>query len=318
MVRKAEEAVMAKEGKGEKANKALPWFVAEFGFSSMKWEYGGASGRVISLYMERAGQTLVGEEALRALTGASYIRTPEALVKYYPKFLAQAMKEAGVAEQVRVVVGLPAGYWEEQRAISGGAIDQLENSLRSDLVHDVVVLPQGLGGIQAYLDTPGALKSGLILGVDFGFNTVISTLFDLDNNYVVTSETMWDRGVSQMIKNYLEPKIVEHASGRGMNPVERARLIENGYIQTGFTNIDITPEIKMASHEYMNDTLGELLEIMKGNISAVTPIGAVVFFGGGANYLDKFDAADLPTVILDRPEHSNANGFKRLVESMEE
>ncbi len=124
-------------------------FVCDFGFSSAKWLYRGKQGRVISVYQDKAYRIpLVGEEALDNPGGVAYIRTPQHLVKYYPFFLEQCLDDAAVngTGKVRLGVGLPAQYFEEQQKLQDGAVTKLGASLISNRVAEVVVLPQGSVG----------------------------------------------------------------------------------------------------------------------------------------------------------------------------
>ena len=113
----------------------------------------GKRFRVRSAYRQAGESFVAGDEALRGI-GASYIRSTEDLVWKYPHFVQHCMDKAGVKEPVDVVVGLPYGFWDEQKKRPGqGMIASLSESLRS-LPHanKVVVLPQGLGGVRAYID----------------------------------------------------------------------------------------------------------------------------------------------------------------------
>ena len=237
-------------------------FVCDFGFSSAKWLYRGKQGRVISVYQDKADRIpLVGEEALDNPGGVAYIRTPQHLVKYYPFFLEQCLDDAAVngTGKVRLGVGLPAQYFEEQQKLQDGAVTKLGASLISNRVAEVVVLPQGLGGIRSYLVTDeGIKKEGLILGIDIGFNTIIYTLYDPKRSKVVFTDTLYKRGISQLAANYLMPKIADFTTGLSMTPVEIARLMEVGFLTVGTDKHDLLPEIKSASQEYMKNILDEI------------------------------------------------------------
>jgi hypothetical protein len=57
-----------------------------------------------------------------------------------------------VKGEVRVAVGLPAKYWQEQKNLGkNGKIEVLKNTLLSKRVKEVLVLPQGMGGIRCFL-----------------------------------------------------------------------------------------------------------------------------------------------------------------------
>ena len=288
-------------------------FVCDFGFSSAKWLYGDKKGRVISVYQDRVEKSpLVGEDALDNPGGVAYIRTPQHLVKYYPVFLDQCLNDAEVEGKVNVAVGLPAQFFEEQRKLDGGAISTLKKSLLSTRVADVVVLPQGIGGIRSYLVADeGRMKEGLVLGIDIGFNTIIYTLYDPKRYKVLFTDTLYKRGISQLAANYLMPRICDFTSGLSMTPVEIARLMEVGYLTVGTDKHDLMPEIKSATQDYLNNILVEIMEDVKANISVTRPLESILFYGGGATHLKgRVESGAVDVKVLDEPEYANARGFK--------
>ncbi len=291
-------------------------FVCDLGFSSAKWIFGNNRGRVISVYQERAnGQPLLGEDALDNPGGVAYIRTPQHLVKYYPMFLEKCLDEAMVEGEVKVGVGLPVQFYEEQQRSKGGAIDVLGETLLSERVKEVLILPQGIGGIRSFLISEGSKKNGLILGVDIGFNTIIYTLFDPQRSKVVFTDTLYKRGISQLAANYLMPKIADFTSGLSMTPVELSRLMEQGYLTVGTDRHDLMPEIAAASQEYINNILSEIMEDVKANLSITRPLETVVFFGGGATHLNgKIGSERVEVKVLPQPEYANARGFMSFLE----
>lgn len=291
-------------------------FVCDLGFSSAKWIFGNNRGRVISVYQERAnGQPLLGEDALDNPGGVAYIRTPQHLVKYYPLFLEKCLDEAMVEGEVKVGVGLPVQFYEEQQRSKGGAVDVLGETLLSERVKEVLILPQGIGGIRSFLISEGSKKNGLILGVDIGFNTIIYTLFDPQRSKVVFTDTLYKRGISQLAANYLMPKIADFTSGLSMTPVELSRLMEQGYLTVGTDRHDLMPEIAAASQEYINNILSEIMEDVKANLSITRPLETVVFFGGGATHLNgKIGSERVEVKVLPQPEYANARGFMSFLE----
>jgi hypothetical protein len=292
-------------------------FVCDLGFSSAKWISGGKKGRVLSVYQNRGGgeDPLIGEDALDNPGGVAYLRTPQHLVKHYRFFLEKCLDEAGVKGAVKVGVGLPVQFYEEQSKIKGGAIDALKTSLISERVKDVTVLPQGIGGIRSYMITDGKEKTGLVLGIDLGFNTLIYTLFDPKRSKVVFTDTLYKRGISQLASNYLMPKIADFTTGLSMTPVELSRLMEQGYITNGTDKIDLLPEIKSAAGEYMEAILAEIMEDVRANISITRPLETIIFFGGGSNHLKgKIGSDKIEVKILPEPEYANARGFRSFLE----
>lgn len=291
-------------------------FVCDFGFSSAKWIFGNRKGRVISVYQDRSdGETLIGEDALDNPGGVAYIRTPQHLVKYYPLFLEKCLDEAGVHDEVKVGVGLPVQFYEEQVRAKEGAIAVLGRTLLSKRVKDVLILPQGIGGIRSYLIDAGRNKAGLVLGIDIGFNTIIYTLYDPQRSKVVFTDTLYKRGISQLAANYLMPKIADFTSGLSMTPVELSRLMEQGYITVGTDRHDLIPEIRTASQEYINNILAEIMEDVKANISITRPLETIIFFGGGATHLKgKICSDTVDVIVLPQPEYANARGFLSFLE----
>ncbi len=291
-------------------------FVCDLGFSSAKWLYGKKKGRVVSVYQDMGnGAPLLGEDALDNPGGVAYIRTPQHLVKYYPFFLEKCLDEAKVKGPVKVGVGLPVQFYEEQQNKAGGAIEVLSKTLLSERVKEVTILPQGIGGIRSYLIGDGKDIKGLVLGVDIGFNTIIYTLFDPQRSKVVYTDTLYKRGISQLAANYLMPKIADFTSGLSMTPVEVSRLMELGYFTVGTDRHDLMPEIDAAAQEYMTNILAEIMEDVRANISITRPLETIVFFGGGATHLkDKIGSEKVVVKVLQEPEYANARGFMSFLE----
>lgn len=294
-------------------------FVCDLGFSSAKCLGDDIPRfRVLTVYQERGGQkTLIGTDALHSSGGVSYVRTPDQLVRYYPLFLEKCLDEAGIQNAVAVAVGLPAKFYEDQLSIVGGAIEQLASRLQElERVESVIVLPQGMGGIRDFIfSDQNKKKKGLLLGIDFGHNTIIYTLYDGEQGKAVYTDTLYKRGISQMVEHYLMPKIRQHISGFAMNPVEISKLLEQGFLPVGTDRIDLKPEITTAANEYMDHIIAEIMEDIKGNISALRPIDTIVFFGGGAVFLENRVQSDkIDVVVLSDPEYANARGFLSFLE----
>lgn len=290
-------------------------FVVDFGFSSAKWMSGKKKGRVISVYQDRGDrETLIGEDAIDNPGGVAYIRTPQHLVSYYSLFVKKCLAEAKIKGAVRLAVGLPAKYFDEQTG-KGGDVEKLKEVLTSGQVEEVVVMPQGIGGIKGYLSSPsGSGKAGLILGIDIGFNTIIYTLFDPKKGKLVFSDTLYKRGISQLVDNYLKPKIQDITTGVAMTPVEISHLMEQGFITVGTDKHDLLPEIEAASEKYVSAILKEIMEDIKANLGVTRPLETIVFFGGGATHLKGFGSQKIDVVIMSEPEYANARGFMSVME----
>lgn len=292
-------------------------FVCELGFSYAKWLFEEKKGKVLSVFMQNAGGVpLIGKQALDRPGGVSYILNSEEMVNCYPWFLEKCLDDAGVEkdEHVRVAVGLPVEYWEQQGEIEEGAIDKLSKSLLSNRVKEVVVMPQGLGGVRDFLSTLKKMPDGYILGVDIGFNTVIYTIYDPTSQEMIANHTMWKRGVNQMVDQFLMPLIKQKISGKNITPPEVAFMMERGYYTDGFDKVDLKKQIKEASNSYRDNILKEILALVKDSISITNPLAQVIFFGGGSTYLDDMSNYTVDVKVLPEPEFANARGFMRFLE----
>lgn len=289
------------------------FFVCDLGFSAAKCLYDGKRFRVKSAYRQTSDSFVAGDAAMRGV-GSSYIRSTEDLVCKYPDFVSHCMEKAGVDEPVNVVVGLPYGFWDEQRKRPGqGIIANLTASLRSlPLIDGVTVLPQGLGGIRSYVDShPDA--TGNILAIDCGFNTAIYCIFSMEEEEMIFGNTLYKRGVTQMVTEHLKPKIEHLTPGYSYTPVEICVLLEAGEIQNGLSVYDIKPEIASSTHEYMNRLLDEITFEIKAQLGPTARFETVLLFGGGAHYVGEGlrakGSTGVKVVVLEEPEYSNSVGF---------
>lgn len=179
--------------------------VFDLGFSSLKYKVGEKRGRIVSAYTRHGDDIVVGEEVLLR-TGSNYLKTPEDLVRHYASFVAHALQEAAVSpgSDMTLAVGLPFAYMQgemskgENNPSSG--IFQIKQSLFNIPGYrfaDVLVFGQGHGGIMGYLDQPNnQWGDGNIMGIDIGFNTVISTLYSRTHKKVLYNLT------EQMAQHY--------------------------------------------------------------------------------------------------------------------
>lgn len=293
-------------------------FVCDFGFSAAKWIYGGEKGKVPSAFRYGNDKLVVGEDAL-ILTGSSYVKTMEELIRFYPAFVNVCMETADVKEnEVRLAVGLPYSYWEEHNR-PGGVVPMLEKSLVGEVVRSVAVFPQGLGGIKSFFDTPeGASAKDAdknILAVDVGFNTVIFTLFSPTQKKIIFGQTLNKRGVYQMATELLLPKIRSLAPSASFTPIEVSCLIESGTIQYGFDQIDIKQEISDAASSYIKNILTDIAGELQGHFGSRPQVGSVIAFGGGAELMKNVASGDdkVNMVFLPDPVFANARGFAALM-----
>jgi len=132
--------------------------VCDLGFSAMKWLYDERKGRVISAFNYDGEEMVIGEKVLLS-AGSSYLKTMEELVRYYPVFVEHCQRMAAIRGDVMLAVGLPYSYWLEQKK-PGGAVSALARSLTHGAVKEVMIFPQGLGGIRDYLDSLSERPTG--------------------------------------------------------------------------------------------------------------------------------------------------------------
>lgn len=285
--------------------------VVDLGFSSAKYMYGGKKGRVPSAFRSQAGGYIFGEEAL-VKAGSSYLKTPEELIRYYPEFVSICMKRVGIeGDDVRLAVGLPYLFWAMENR-QGGAVEQLTRTLTRDNIKSVVVLPQGLGGVKAYLHAQATQPSGNILAVDIGFNTVIFTLFSVEQGRIIYGNTFNKRGIHQMANDHVLPRIAHLAPARTYTPLEISVLVERGQMQYGFETFDIRGEVHQAAQEYVRAVLDDIYGEIQAESGTYATAPNLLLFGGGAALLSGSLPGDAPFTILPEPEYANARGFNAL------
>jgi len=287
--------------------------VCDLGFSSAKWIYGKRKGRIISAFSYNGDNLLVGEDALMS-SGSSYLKTMEELIRYYPVFVEQCQKNAATEDDIILAVGLPYTFWQEQHK-PGGAVPGLSKSLTGGAIKDVVVFPQGLGGLRDYLDGLPERSSGNVLGIDIGFNTIIFTLFSPQRKQIIHGKTLNKRGVHQMATSFLLPRIKDLAPSGTFTPVEIAFLIEKGYLQYGFERHDVTREIQEAGVAYIEHIIRDIQGELQAHVGMHADFDRVLLFGGGAALLKNgLPAKNIEVVVLPEPEYANARGFLSLAE----
>lgn len=308
-------------------------FVVDLGFSSAKWLNKTNKGIVASCYRKikeddyssykyEEESYIVGERALLE-TGSQYIRTIEELLEMYPLFvgvcLAKSDPQYICDGKTTLAVGLPYELWkiEMEKVHKGKAnsVNRLANDLSSFKVNsrsyqfpEIHIFPQGLGGIKAYLARNEC--KGNILGIDIGFNTVIYTLYSCEEKEILTGKTFYKKGLHEMAVSKLLPILQKKGfSGKSFTPIELNHVIRTGCIQSGFDKIDISPEIREASEEY----IAGMLQLVIGDLKAhggVIAFDTIVFFGGGARMLGNRVKSDKVKIeILSEPEYANAVGF---------
>jgi len=295
----------------------LPIFVVDLGFSAAKYKLGSKLGRVTSALRPIGDTYLLGPKALRD-AGSSYLKTPEELVKYYPLFIDHVLAEAGVDAPVALSVGLPYGFWKHHAAKSAGqqsAITELQQVLKKGNVQSVQVFPQGLGGVVTYLNGLKEQPKGNVLAVDLGFNTIIVTLYSPEEGETIWDATYYKKGVHDMVTHFLWPKIGHHLPGKDLSPVELTKVLENGYIQIGFEQIDVRSEISQSAQKYAEITLGNIVSDLQAHSGVEATFSEVLFFGGGARYLPAIESGSITITTLPEPEFANARGFEILAQN---
>jgi hypothetical protein len=303
-------------------------FVVDLGFSSAKWLYNEKKGSIMSCYRkvkDEAGHSfkgdsyIIGERALLS-TGSHYLRTIEELLELYPLFVGISALKAGIEfSDDSLTVGLPYDFWksenEKRKRGSANAIDILTESLSSINFNErqykfnkINILPQGLGGIKAYLSQNNN-PTGNILAIDIGFNTVIATLYSTTEGEILTGRTYYKKGLHEMAVNLLMPDIQKHIQGKTLTPIEINYIIQAGKLQIGFDLIDITPEITASINAYIKDLFSLIFGDLKAHFGVVR-FETVLLFGGGARYLEnKVESSRVKIIVLSDPEYANAEGF---------
>jgi len=301
--------------------------VVDLGFSSAKFMCGERRGIIKSCFRKVKGVAdyrfggdnyILGEKALLQ-TGSHYLRTLDELIEFYPLFAGVAAEKSGVSGKDTLVVGLPFDFWKaetsKEKRGSPNSIGRLKDSLKLIKLNDaeisfedVLVFPQGLGGVKDYLSQNGCEGTN-ILAIDIGFNTVISTLFSCEEKEILTGRTYYKKGLHEMAVNLLMPEIANHIGGKTLTPLEINHVIQTGTLQVGFDLIDIKPEIDASASVYVRDLLSMIIGDLKSHGGVIT-FDTVVFFGGGARLLqDKLEAKKVKIVVLSEPEFANARGF---------
>lgn len=301
---------------GVNANKV---FVCDLGFSALKYFWKGDTGRIISAYQRRGDGIVYGEEAM-VLSGSSCLNTPVDLIEHYPEFIKHAASVAKVSgDGLLLVLGLPHQYWEREsnnkRDGLQSAITILEKNCLFKPFSKVLVFPQGLGGIKSFLSEGPAVGAERILGIDIGFNTVIYSIFDNKTGKTVHSNTLYNRGVSQMAEKQLRPIINNLSEAKSYSSVEISYLLEQGFIQDGTERIDITQQVQKAFNEYISDTVRDVVGTIRSRAGVTATFDQIVFFGGGARLIKGVvPAKNVRINILADPEFGNARGFASLGE----
>ena len=295
-----------------KIPRSRSWF-AIWGFSTLKWKFGSKKGRIVSAYSRGSNSQLILGETALIKSGSSCLKTPPQLIEFYPAFVEEAIKEAGVTSPVALAVGLPYQYYLEEKAKDDAisAIKQLQQILKKDLVTEVFVFPQGLGGIVSFLDNSED-TDGNILAIDIGFNTIISLLYSGKVQDIVYGETYYKRGIQQMATQLVLPHIKPHIPGRSLTPVELNYIMERGYIQFGMEQIDFMPEIREAGKSYAEDTLADIVSDLRAHLGGAAVFKDVIFFGGGTRLIPEMTSERVRITNLQEPEFANAAGFESL------
>ena len=284
--------------------------VVDLGFSSAKYIFNEAKGRVPSAFRSKAGGYVFGEDAL-VKSGSSYLKTPEELVRYYPEFVKICRNRVGAENaEIDLAVGLPYLYWAMENR-PGGVVESLTSSLKGKGIKSVTVLPQGLGGVRDYVYNADH-ASGNILAVDIGFNTVISTLFNVEQGQIVYGNTFNKRGIHQMANDHVLPRIAHLAPARTYTPLEISVLVERGELQYGFETMDIRGEVHQAAQEYVKAVLDDIHGEIQAESGTYSSASTQLLFGGGAALLAGSLPGEVPFFVLPEPEYANARGFALL------
>lgn len=250
---------------------------------------------------------MFGEEAL-VKAASSYLKTPEELVRYYPEFVSICRSRVNAEDkEIKLAVGLPYSYWAMENR-PGGVVEHLADTLATNGITSVHVLPQGLGGIRSYVE--GAENvTGNILALDIGFNTAIFTLFSTESGRIIYVNTYNKRGIHQMANDHVLPRIAHLAPARTFTPLEISVLVEKGEFQYGFEDIDIRSEVDQAAQEYVKALIDDIYGELTAEAGTQAKADTKLLFGGGAALLSGSIPGNVPFTILNEPEYANARGF---------
>ena len=271
------------------------------GFGFFKYLYDGQKGKIRSCFKRKGTGFVLGDEALMEV-GVSHVRTVDELIRVYPIFVDHVKEITRANDPDVTVVGLPAGAYERK-------LSDLETTMEKAGHRNVLVLPQGLGGIRYFL-SKHPVPSGNVLGVDIGFNTVIITLYSVDRQKILLNKTHFRKGVSDMISSFLLEKI-SHLIDRTPTLQELDLLLQKKRLQVGFDYVDLSSEIDECIYAYVDELSRFILDDLKGDTGMGVDFDHVVFFGGGANFLsDMIESKRVKVHVLDEPEYANVRGFE--------
>ncbi|MCI4625409.1 MAG: ParM/StbA family protein [Candidatus Magnetoovum sp. WYHC-5] len=302
-------------------------FIVDVGFSCVKWMTEDTKGIYRTIYrtskkdeglLYKEKRYVVGERALLK-TDPCYLRTIDELIDLYPLFTAFAAQKAQIDKSDILVIGLPFDYWKIETAKSARGMHSIIEKLKDSLIaikledteykfDDIVVLPQGVGCINAYLNDTTGIK-GNILGIDIGFNTIVYSLFSVDENDTLYGKTLYKKGIHDMAINLINPVLEKYTPGKYYSPVEINYIIEKRQIQKGFDLIDISTEIDSAAKEYIESIFSYIIGDLSENIGVIT-FDTIVIGGGGARAIKELSPYKVNIKVLEEPEYANVRGFK--------
>lgn len=276
-------------------------FVVDGGFGFFKYLYNNQKGKIRSCYKKIGDKWIIGEKALLE-TSSGYIRTVNELIELHPIFVKHCQEKANAYDAEILVTGLPLGAYEEKA-------EELQKKLSNLGFKKILVFPQGLGGIKHFLSKQ-KLKKGNILGVDIGFNTVITTLYNIEEKETLLGKTYYKKGVNDLVVSFLFPRVKKFIGDKTLTPQELNYLIEHKKLQMGFEIIDVSYEVNESIKEYTEDLLNFIVNDIESEFGIIT-FEHLIFFGGGANWLkNKLTSQKVNITILEEPEYANAYGFE--------
>lgn len=284
--------------------------VVDGGFGWVKWVSGESRGKFRSCYKRVGEEVLWGERALLE-SGSRYLRTVEELIELYPEVVREVERASGVKAREYLVLGLPYGYLEN---LDVEGVEGIKGRIRRMSGYsEVMVFPQGIGGVKWYLKSlreRGEEVGGNVLGIDIGFNTVIVVLYSVMERRILIGRTYYRKGVYDLAVNFLYPRIEKFVRGRNLTPIELNYLMESGYLQVGFERIDLRPEVGEAVEEYASDLVQFIVHDLKASLGVVT-FERVVFFGGGSYALrGRVEGKSVVVEVMEDAEYANAYGFR--------
>ena len=297
----------------------------DVGFAQSKWRYNGRQGKFPSAVAKQPtlckgdmqglnehtvnGKTLVvGEDACDQFCKQIYEREMTWLIEYLPYFIAQAAREAGIADLSTVKtlsLGLPIEDFTEWKA---RLISRLENIEINGVKHsfNVLVTQQGVGAmITCYKEKNIQKKNTRGIVIDIGGNTIIIVSHKNFSPTKAGSNQYEESGVSvaaEKIRIRLET-----LNSKNYSLVDTLNIMRTRTVPGNAAKTDINKEIDAALAAFAQDLVTQINQDYSGSIGG---LDHVILAGGGAEIVRPYLPETWPNVIvLDDAEFANVRGY---------